>query len=53
MELKVKLKREYESKTETFVLINYKRDLRRCVHITYPRDWDCESLMCSFRTFTT
>lgn len=44
MELEVKLKRKYESKTETFVLINYKRDLRRCVNITYPRDWDCEKL---------
>lgn len=44
MELEVKLKREYESKTETLVLINYKRDLRRCVNITYPRDWDCEKL---------
>ena len=44
MELEVKLKRKYESKTETFVLINYKIDLRRCVNITYPRDWDCEKL---------
>lgn len=44
MELEVKLKRKYEYKTETFVLINYKRDLRRCVNITYPRDWDCEKL---------
>lgn len=44
MELEVKLKRKYESKTETLVLINYKRDLRRCVNITYPRDWDCEKL---------
>ena len=44
MEIEVKLKRKYESKTETLILINYKRDLRRCVNITYPRDWDCEKL---------
>lgn len=44
MELKVKIKRDYESKTETLVLINYKRGLQRCVNITYPRDWDCDKL---------
>lgn len=44
MELRVKLKREYESKTETLTLVNYKRDLFRCVNITYPRDWDCDKL---------
>lgn len=44
MELKVKLKREFKSKTETLVLVSYKRDLHRCVNITYPRDWDCDKL---------
>lgn len=51
MELEVKLKRKYESKTETLILINYKRDLRRCVNITYPRDWDCEKLDTFIQSF--
>ncbi len=38
------MKREYESKTETLTLVNHERGLRRCVNITYPRDWDCEKL---------
>lgn len=51
MELKVKLKRDYESKTETLVVVSYKKDLHRCVNITYPRSWDCDKLDTFVNTF--
>lgn len=44
MKLEVKLKRDYKSKTESLVLVNYDRDIQRMVNITYPKDWDCEKL---------
>ena len=51
MELKVKLKRKFESKTETLVLVSNKGDLQRCVNVTYPRDWDCDKLDTFLNTF--
>lgn len=51
MELKVKLKRDYPSKTETLVLVNYERTLQRIVRVTYPRYWDCEELCIFIQQF--
>lgn len=51
MELNIKLKREYQSKTEPLTLVNYERDLHRCVNITYPRDWDRNKLDAFIQTF--
>ena len=44
MEVKVKIKRNYEPKSTLAVLINYKRGLQRLVKFTYPDDWDIDKL---------
>lgn len=44
MEVKVKIKRNYEPKSTLAVLINYKRGLQRLVKFIYPDDWDIDML---------
>lgn len=44
MEVKVKIKRNYDPKSTLEVLINYKRGLQRLVKFTYPDDWDIDKL---------
>lgn len=44
MEVKVKIKRNYEPKSTLAVLINYKRGLQRLVKFIYPDDWDIDKL---------
>lgn len=44
MEVKVKIKRNYDPKSTLAVLINYKRGLQRLVKFTYPDDWDIDKL---------
>lgn len=44
MEVKVKIKRNYDPKSTLAVLINYKRGLQRLVKFIYPDDWDIDKL---------
>lgn len=44
MEVKVKIKRNYDPKSTLAVLINYKRGLQRLVKFIYPDDWDIDQL---------
>lgn len=39
MEVKVKIKRNYEPKSTLAVLISYKKGLQRLVKFIYPDDW--------------
>lgn len=44
MEVKVKIKRNYDPKSTLAVLINYKRGLQRLVKFIYPDDWYIDKL---------